>query len=108
MVDYVPHCDNSYNVLFAAALESLQSRLSKLEEIVGKLPGSAPPPTSVAPAHAPEDDDDDFDLFGSEEEAESEEQADQRATALAKYNEKKSKSKCRNVVYLAYKSPLHL
>ena len=72
----------------------MQSRLSKLEEIVGKLPGSAPP-ASVVSAQAPEeDDDDDFDLFGSDEEAEeSEEQADQRAAVLAKYNEKKSKSK---------------
>ena len=87
----MPRCDDNYNI-FAAALESLQSRLSKLEEIVGKLPGSVPPSTSVAPAHAPEEDDD-FDLFGSEEEAESEEQADQRAATLAKYNEKKSKSK---------------
>ena len=68
--------------------------MSKLEEIVGKSPRSAPPPTSVAPTRAPEEDDDDFDLFGSEEEEESEEQADQRAAALAKYNEKKSKSKC--------------
>ena len=81
----------------SVAYESLQSRLNKLEEIVGKLVGSAPPPHSSvgsAPppstAPAPEDDDD-FDLFGSEEE--SEELVEHRATALAKYNEKKSKSK---------------
>ena len=74
----------------ALALDSLQSRMSKLEAVVGKLPGSTPPPPP-APAEAPEDDDDDFDLFGSEEE--SEDEADNRAAALAKYNEKKSQSK---------------
>ena len=61
---HAPHCD--YLTTQFAAISSLQTRLTKLEDTVRKLTGApsseAPPPVSN------DDDDDDFDLFGSDDE----------------------------------------
>lgn len=72
------------------ALSSLQTRLTKLEEVVSKLSGAAPVGSGAPPppGASEDDDDDDFDPFGSEDEEEDK----QRQERLAKYAEKKAKS----------------
>lgn len=68
----------------------MQSRLSKLEEVVNKLTGASPS-TSAAllpVAKATSDDDDELDFFGSDEEEE-----EKRKERLKWYAEQKAKSK---------------
>ena len=62
---HAPHCD--YFTTQFAAISSLQTRLTKLEDSVRKLTG-APSSVSEAPPPVSNDDDDDFDLFGSDDE----------------------------------------
>lgn len=72
----------------------MQSRLSKLEEVVNKLTGASPStsaallPVAKATSDDDDDDDDELDFFGSDEEEE-----EKRKERLKWYAEQKAKSK---------------